>query len=111
MLLLCSRSSRCVSDMAAISWQWGGCFVLVRYDRWWFPLLTSGFLLVSPTSGLRTYLDLSLVAPLTLHRGTAYEEAHWPAVRCCSERVSLMVAARFHSIRNRQAAQVELSYE
>ena len=23
MLLICSRSLRCVSDMAAISWQWG----------------------------------------------------------------------------------------
>ena len=35
------------------------------------------------------------------HRGTAYGEAHWPAVRCCSPisgRVLLMVAARFHPI-------------
>ena len=31
------------------------------------------------------------------HRGTAYGEIHWPAVQCCSGRVSLMVAARFHS--------------
>ena len=81
MLLICSRSLRGVSDIAAISWQWGFfCLGSIR------PMVVSAADFRVPFS--KSHSWLADIFGLT------------SCSDCCSGRVSLMVAARFHSRRS-----------